>query len=144
MRSKAPLALMEQMIMLLVFALAAALCLQSFAKSDRMSERAEERDRALTVCQSAAEVIRHTGGDFTAAAKKLDAAWWDADGLTVDYDQSWESNASSVKYVLGISRVETGVPGLGRAEIWLYNEAAEPREELIRFQVAWQEVSGDA
>ena len=31
MRSKAPLALMEQMVMVLVFALAAALCLQSFA-----------------------------------------------------------------------------------------------------------------
>lgn len=31
MRSKAPLALMEQMVMVLVFALAAALCLQAFA-----------------------------------------------------------------------------------------------------------------
>ena len=31
MRSKAPLMLMEQMVMLLVFALAAAVCLQAFA-----------------------------------------------------------------------------------------------------------------
>lgn len=31
MRSRAPLALMEQMVMLLVFALAAALCLQALS-----------------------------------------------------------------------------------------------------------------
>ena len=37
MKSKAPLALMEQMVMLLVFALAAALCLQAFVQSDRLS-----------------------------------------------------------------------------------------------------------
>ena len=37
MRSKAPLLLMEQMVMLLVFALAAALCLQAFVKSDGLS-----------------------------------------------------------------------------------------------------------
>ena len=34
MRSKTPLALMEQMVMVLVFALAAALCLQVFVVSD--------------------------------------------------------------------------------------------------------------
>lgn len=32
MRSKAPLVMMEQMVMLLVFALAAALCLQAFVR----------------------------------------------------------------------------------------------------------------
>ena len=47
MRSKAPLILMEQMVMLLVFALAAALCLQAFVKSDALSSRGEARDRAL-------------------------------------------------------------------------------------------------
>ena len=79
MRSKAPLAMMEQMVMLLVFALAAALCLQAFVKSDQMSKRMEAQDRAATLCQSAAEVIRstrqaprvylgYTSGDSGAAA----------------------------------------------------------------------------
>ena len=40
MHSKAPLALMEQIIMLLVFALSAALCLQVFALSGRISHGA--------------------------------------------------------------------------------------------------------
>ena len=41
MRSKAPLLLMEQMVMLLVFALAAALCVQAFVKSDAISARGD-------------------------------------------------------------------------------------------------------
>ena len=39
MKSRAPLALMEQMVMLLVFALAAALCLQAFVRSDNISRQ---------------------------------------------------------------------------------------------------------
>ena len=43
MKSKAPLILMEQMAILLVFALAAALCLQAFVKSDSLSSRSRDR-----------------------------------------------------------------------------------------------------
>ena len=60
MKSKAPLALMEQMVMLLVFALAAALCLQAFVQSDRLSRESEARDHAAVLCQSVAETIRHS------------------------------------------------------------------------------------
>ena len=67
-KSKAPLVMLEQMVMLLVFALAAALCLQAFVKSDQMSRNSEARDRAMILCQSAAEAIRQTNGDFPAAA----------------------------------------------------------------------------
>ena len=41
MKNKAPLALMEQLVMLLVFALAAALCLQIYALSGKVSRRGE-------------------------------------------------------------------------------------------------------
>ena len=51
MKSKAPLALMEQMVMLLVFALAAALCLQAFVQSDRLSRESEARAHAAVLCQ---------------------------------------------------------------------------------------------
>ena len=58
MRSKAPLVLMEQMVMLLVFALAAALCMQAFVKSDQLSQQIVDRDQAVSLCQNAAEAIR--------------------------------------------------------------------------------------
>lgn len=145
MKSKAPLALMEQMVMLLVFALAAALCLQSFAKSDELSKRGEKRDRAAVLCQSAAEIIRHAGGDFPRAAAILGATNGDEDSLAIFYGEDWEPSDSISEsvydfgYTLGACRVESDVPGLGKAEIWMLDD--ETDEELVRFQVAWQEVS---
>ena len=64
MHSKAPLALMEQIIMLLVFALSAALCLQVFALSGRISHGMEDKALAVTEVRNAAESIKISGGDF--------------------------------------------------------------------------------
>ena len=47
MRSKAPLMMIEQMVMLLVFALAAVLCLQAFTLSQNISQQNVYRDRAV-------------------------------------------------------------------------------------------------
>ena len=63
MKSKAPLVLMEQMVMLLVFALASALCLQAFVKSGDLSQRSAARDRAAVEAQNAAETLRSQSGD---------------------------------------------------------------------------------
>lgn len=94
MRSKAPLLLMEQMVMLAVFALAAALCLQAFVKSDGLSRESGARDRAAVVCQSAAEVIRHHGGSaqnaLSAAAADLGAEYEEEFVVfSLDYDEDW-------------------------------------------------------
>ena len=94
MRSKAPLILMEQMVMLLVFALAAALCLQAFVKSDEHSARGEARDRAAVLCQTAAETVRHYGGDaknaLSRAAEDLGAAYSEEFvTFSLDYDENW-------------------------------------------------------
>ena len=94
MKSKAPLRLMEQMVMLLVFALAAALCLQAFVKSDELSARGEARDRAAVLCQTAAETVRHYGGDaqnaLSRAAEDLGAAYSEEFvTFSLDYDENW-------------------------------------------------------
>lgn len=78
MKSKAPLALMEQVVMILVFALAATLCVQVFVLSDRMSRRGEIRDRALLEAQNAVETLKHNGG--------MD----DPAGYAIQYDKNWE------------------------------------------------------
>lgn len=139
MRSKAPLAMMEQMVMLLVFALAAALCLQAFVHSDQLSQQGEARDRAVTLCQNAAEVLRSTGGDFAAAAKQLGAVQPDKDSFQMDYTSEWTPAEDRMRYTLGAGRVESDVSGLGKASVWLRDETAG--SELFRIEVAWQEVS---
>nr|WP_326127058.1 hypothetical protein [uncultured Oscillibacter sp.] len=87
MRSKAPLILMEQMVMLLVFALAAALCLQAFVKSDALSSRSEARDRALLEAQNAAEALKSRDNSYfdTMCARVNGSA-----GYRIDYGEDWE------------------------------------------------------
>ena len=61
MKSKAPLVMMEQIVMVLIFALAAALCLQTFVLSDRISEKTEAKNRAAVECQNVAEIMKAGG-----------------------------------------------------------------------------------
>lgn len=142
MKSKAPLLMMEQMVMLLVFALAAALCLQAFVKSDELSQRSQRRDEAVTAAQSAAEIVRHCQGDLarTAALLGAEQSYGDPDGLLVAYDQDWNIAQGTMRYHLGVVLEDSGVDGLGKAQIWVRDESAEESEaELLRFDVMWQE-----
>lgn len=137
MKSKAPLLLMEQMVMLLVFALAAALCLQAFVQSDRLSKESAARDRAITLCQNAAELVRHGGGDLAAAAEKLGGVCT-GEELCAGYDKDWTaSDVQSCTYRLTVRPVDSGVEGLGRARISVVEEASENR--LFELETAWQE-----
>ena len=150
MKSKTPLLLMEQMVMLLVFALAAALCLQAFVKSDNLSKASQNRDRALEEAQSAAEVIRHTRGDFEQAAEILNASVWQEDVFSINYGRDWTRSEPvqsgsgfavyEFGYILGVTRMESNVPGLGKAGVWVQED--ESGEDLIRFEVCWQEEVG--
>lgn len=139
MKSKAPLVMMEQMVMILVFALAAALCLQAFVLSDRMSAENRARDKAVVLCQNAAEALRASSGDMEAAAAVLGTDTYEEGSLMADYDEGWEKAQGSMRYTLGASRQESGVPGLGSATVWVRDEAEG--KELFRLSVSWQEVA---
>ena len=58
MKSKSSLLLMEQLIMVLVFALAAALCLQVFAKSAEIARQTACQDAAVQIARNAAETYK--------------------------------------------------------------------------------------
>lgn len=137
MKSKAPLALMEQLVMLLVFALAAALCLQAFVLSDQMSGRCEERDRAVTAVQNAAEALKSCGGDLDAGVRILGGT--SAGGQwQIGYDAGWKQTAvdQAVYQVLVVLK-PTEEPLLGSAEVLA--QTVEGRQ-LFQLAVSWQEV----
>lgn len=148
MKSKAPLSLMEQMVMILVFALAAALCLQAFVKSDSISSRSDARDRAVVLCQSTAEAIRQTGGDpetaLKGAAQLLGASYgaYSQEGapLEIHYNQDWSlCQNRDYTYALKAQPLETDQPGLAKALVQVtQNGQGQP---LFRLEVAWQEVT---
>lgn len=58
MKSKASLILMEQLVAVLVFALAAAMCLRLFVGAEQLSGELSRRDQAVTVAQNAAELLK--------------------------------------------------------------------------------------
>lgn len=141
MKSKTPLSLMEQMVMLLVFALAAALCMQAFVLSDSLSRRAEARDRACLVCQSAAELLQRTGAAgeeaLSGAAAALGAEYVHGT-LLQGYGTDWKpaAEAEEAAYRLTAEEEDSGQPGLGRARISVCDARTE--EVLFQLETAWQ------
>ncbi|MET0017768.1 hypothetical protein [Oscillibacter sp.] len=146
MRGKATLALMEQLVMVMVFALAAALCVQAFAASNRMSETAAARDRAVQLAQSAAEIMKSRGRDMaqaqSAAMDRLggqlsQGVWY------VLYDRDWNevSDDGSKDAVYRLEALPDSDAGQPKAEIRV---SVEDGETLTSLPVAWQEVDNHA
>ena len=113
MKHKASLLLMEQLVMILVFALAAALCLQVFARANAISEETGQRDHAVLLARNAVELLKATEGDVIAA----------------------ESLSHNGYRVMVIS-TDSPVPGLACAEI----QVSFAENLLFSLDTGWQEV----
>ena len=150
MKSKAPLVLMEQMVMLVVFALAAALCIQAFVRSDASSRQNEARDRSVVLCQNAAELIQHNGG-VEAALMELHGEVYEDNGVyrsfydaELNYIRSLPgcgTGAPETVYRLEVTPEDTGVSGLGRARVEVV--AIKDAASIFAIEVAWQEEVAD-
>jgi len=140
MRSKAPLALMEQVVMVLVFALAAALCLRVFMFSNQMSERNKDIDHAVLLAQNTAEILKACGGVEKAAevtGGEIRQMMWSS-----YYDEDLNSipDQESAYYEVNTLPENSGVEGLGQATVEVFRCGGN--EPLFSIPVAWQEVSG--
>ena len=85
MKNKTILPLLEQMIMILIFALAAAFCLQGFAAASRISKRQAVLTEAVVDVQNTAEILKSSHGDYELAADLLQGVWVD-DQLQIQTD----------------------------------------------------------
>lgn len=126
MRKNGVLGLLEMTVMLLVFALAAALCLRLFAWADGTVRDSIRRDDALMNLQSAAETLKHSGGDYEKSAQTYGGSW---DG------SRWEISCDG--YCITVTPENTGVAGLGGARL----EAVTEDGILASIAVRWQEVA---
>ena len=131
MRSRAPLALMEQAVMVLVFALAAALCLRAFVLADGISRQVEATDHAVLWAESAADTLKARKGDLAQAAAELGGKRW-----IIPLDETWQETAGESAYTLTVQPVESDQPLLGRAQIDI---AEKNGESLFSLEVCWQE-----
>ena len=123
MKSKAPLSLIEQLCMLLVFALSAGLCLQIYVLSGQISRRCETRSEAVTAVQNIAETLKHSRGDDIC--------------LHTGFDENWEAvPVEDASYYISIIPEDTGLPTLGRATVTASDESGA---EIFSVTVSWQE-----
>ena len=107
-RSKTPLILIEMTIMLLVFAVAAAVCLRLFSSARDVSTGAEELGRACEWAQSAADCYRASGGDVAEAAGRLAATMPRSYMFFLELDGDWRpvTGGGNASYKLSLG--ETG------------------------------------
>ena len=140
MKNKAPLPLMEQLVMILVFALTAALFLQGFSLANHISHHQEARNQAVVLAQNAAELLKYTDGDYETISAKHKGTW-DGRTLIICYDETWQSisNSDHASYTLQIFPLETDNLPMGKALI----QVTEKENILFEITVAWQEVLTD-
>ena len=136
MKNKAPLALMEQLVMILVFALTAALCLQIFVFSNTLSVDGETRDHAVCAVQNAAEAIKLCAGDYEAMTA-VHGGETEEDGWRIGYDENWQAvPAAQASYTVEAKSVKTEQPLLGSAQVTARSASGR---ELFEVTVCWQE-----
>ena len=126
MKNRASFVLMEQLVMILVVALAAVVCLRAFLWSDQTSRKLAQRDEAVVLCQNAAETLKSCA-DVAAAAEILGAAW---------EEDAWVIHAGEID--LEIAETEPLIPGLEQASVCAVD--AQSGELLFSLTVGWQEV----
>ena len=124
-RSKAPLALMEQIIMILVFALAAAVCLQAFVYSNNLSVKGEQENNAASHAQEVAEYCKMYAGNLDEVQKEL-AGEWTRDGLRVSYEED------QMTVVLAVTEENDW---LAKARVCVLDKN---RKEIYSLDTAWQ------
>ena len=135
-KSKAPLVMLEQMVMLLVFALAAALCLQAFVRSDAASRKIEARDQAVNLCQSMAELLRTNGGDIGGAIEQVFRGYpSDSSPLPLKEDMTPAAGSEETAFYLNVVPLNVGIPGLAGALVQI---TTPDGAEFFSLDVTWQ------
>ena len=134
MKSKAPLVMMEQIIMVLIFALASALCVQMFVLAENLSKRTEAQNRAVVEVQNAAESIKAKGLEAYVQEKEAERT---KEGFLLSFDSSWNRVSEQEQAIYHIKLC----PNNSDSEyFWSMDIVATEKdgEELFRVPVAGQ------
>lgn len=100
--SKSGLFLMELILVIALFAISAAVCLQLFAYASVTSQKAEDLSYGSMAARSAADCYQATQGDLDAVAQLLAGTATDG-GVSVGYDDTWQATAQDATYTLELT-----------------------------------------
>lgn len=119
-RSKAPLSFMEMVVMLLVFSIAATICIQALALSDRLSKENEQKSDAMIACQNIAECLK---------AENQEKIQEEIKRFETEYKEKYHSKAT-----IEIKTLET-LNNLNKVYVSAQNAKGEV---LFGLKVSWQ------
>ena len=142
MKNKSTLLMIEHIVMLLVFVLAATVCVRMFVLSEKLSRKYEATDMAALIAQNTAELLKKGGRP---ALSETESAVQTGEGVwAMFYDKNWETaEQETAEFTLIVKSLPESSAFLLRAEITVLTEAGE---ELFRLPVAGQketEVAAD-
>jgi Tfp pilus assembly protein PilE len=104
--------LIELMIALVFFALAAGICIQFFVHSHLLSQEASNLNNAVTISQSLAEEFRATNGQIGQT--------------TTYYDNNWETTCQELATFTSTLTIISETPDLITANIKVYAHYHDP------------------
>ena len=136
MRNKAFLPLMEQILMVAVFAIAAAVCLSAFAVGNRISKERSDLDTAVLLAQDTCEMLKYAKGDKEKAAEITGGAYSENE-LLIYFDENGNNTSSDSAVYLVRAHLGSVEHGVGEATVTVFTAD----KELYSLSVAWQEDS---
>ena len=140
MKNRTSLTLLEMLIMILILALAAALCIRAFVYSGKLSKEDRVKAEALSMAQNAAELLKYYKGDVDEAFAQM--GWSCINGNIAELDENWEDFVVSGKadghrltYTILVDMKEEDM--LGTALISVLDSKTD--EKICSIKTAWQE-----
>jgi len=124
MRNRVLLVLMEQLIMILVFSVACAICLNAFVFSWKTSKASEVKYEAAFIAQNVAEEIKATDGNIL-------NDWDNKNGIF--YKEYIENNR---QYMVEVE-FDEAFYSFNKTELKVFLK----EEEIFAISVAWQEAA---
>ena len=121
MKNRAFLPLIEQIVMIVVFAIISAVCLKGFAVARYISVETERKDNAVILAQNTAEMLK-TRKDLT-------------NETITYYGKDLKQTEDTPEYTVVSKAIENGDPLLGEATVQVFHG----QELLFELAVGWQE-----
>ena len=152
-RSKSTLFLIEQLIVIAVFAICAAACISILTASYFYATDSQSAGNAILKAETAAELYKATGGDVYMIAGFLGGIVESGVNshpgtvyASVYYNNAWQiSNEATASYVLRISSTGTLYASLGiRLESGSITVEKITGEQLVAFPLAARQVMAEA
>ena len=136
MKNKVFLPLIEQMCMILLFAVVSAICIRGFTLAKSISAEHRVQDRAVVEVQNVAELIKGCAGDLVHASQIYGGVAAEEE-WSVYYGVSWEfvSDKKEAEYQLNVKKSRHSSLPLGEATV----ELLDGETVVFSLDVAWQE-----